>query len=173
MRTRAPGHYFEATAARILVRLGLLDSAAVELERVLPRLLAGTGPRWLAAVADLAVVAAAVGNRDRYRTRLAELAAELDEADRVGDAGRAEQAMAERDTLVEQLRRGVGLGGRSRTVGDEAELARVNVTRALRRAIEAISSVAPLCGAHLEPAIRTGRMCRYDPAGSGPRRWRV
>jgi tetratricopeptide (TPR) repeat protein len=55
---RLPGHFFEATAARILAELGRTSEASVELERLLPRLLAGSGPRWLGAVADLSVVAA-------------------------------------------------------------------------------------------------------------------
>jgi tetratricopeptide (TPR) repeat protein len=60
---RQPGHYFEATAARIMLRLGRTDEAAAELTRVLSRVLAGSGPRWIAALADLAPVAAAVEDR--------------------------------------------------------------------------------------------------------------
>ncbi len=59
---RQPGHLFEATAARILVLLGRHAEAGAELERVLPRALASSGPRWLGAMADLAVVAAAVND---------------------------------------------------------------------------------------------------------------
>jgi tetratricopeptide (TPR) repeat protein len=58
---RLPGHFFEATAARNLVAAGRLTEAGVELDRLLPALLAGSGPRWLGAVADLATVAATVG----------------------------------------------------------------------------------------------------------------
>ena len=57
-----PGHLYEATAARIFVLLGRTAEAAAELERVLPRALASSGPRWLGAMTDLAVVAAAVGD---------------------------------------------------------------------------------------------------------------
>ena len=59
---RQPGHLFEATAARMLVRTGQIAEAGAELDRLLPRALAASGPRWLGAMADLAVVAAAVGN---------------------------------------------------------------------------------------------------------------
>ena len=41
---------------------GRAVEAALELERMLPLVLAGSGPRWLGAVADLAVVAVATGN---------------------------------------------------------------------------------------------------------------
>lgn len=56
-----PGHLFEAPAARLLVCLGRHDEAAAELDRVLSRALASSGPRWLGAMSDLAVVAAATG----------------------------------------------------------------------------------------------------------------
>jgi len=59
---RRPGHLFEATAARILAQLGRDAEAGAELERLLPRALADSGPRWLGAMADLAVVADAVGD---------------------------------------------------------------------------------------------------------------
>jgi tetratricopeptide (TPR) repeat protein len=44
------------------VSLGRTAEAGLELERALPRVLAGTGPRWLGAAADLAAVAVATGN---------------------------------------------------------------------------------------------------------------
>ena len=58
---RSPGHLYEATAARLLVALGRAAEAGLELERALPGVLAGSGPRWLGAAADLAVG----GGRDR------------------------------------------------------------------------------------------------------------
>ncbi|MFC0438958.1 ATP-binding protein [Kutzneria buriramensis] len=62
MARRFPGHFFEATTAAILVVLGRLDEAAAELHRVLPAVLAGTGPRWLAAMADLSCAAVATAD---------------------------------------------------------------------------------------------------------------
>ena len=59
---RSPGHLYEATAARLLVALGRPAEAGLELQRALPGVLAGSGPRWLGAAADLAVVAAATGD---------------------------------------------------------------------------------------------------------------
>jgi tetratricopeptide (TPR) repeat protein len=55
---RLPGHFYEATVARVLAESGRDTEAALELARLLPAVLAGSGPRWLGAVADLAVVAA-------------------------------------------------------------------------------------------------------------------
>src|SRR5262249_56412161 len=54
-----PGHLYEALAARLLAMLGREAEASAELQRLLPRALASAGPRWLGAIADLAVVAVA------------------------------------------------------------------------------------------------------------------
>jgi tetratricopeptide (TPR) repeat protein len=61
---RQPGHLFEATAARILTEIGRTAEAAAELERLLPRALAASGPRWVGALADLSLVAARTGHAD-------------------------------------------------------------------------------------------------------------
>jgi hypothetical protein len=57
-----PGHLIESTAARMFAVQGRNDEAAAELERLLPRALASSGPRWLGSMADLAVAAVAVGD---------------------------------------------------------------------------------------------------------------
>jgi hypothetical protein len=59
---RSPGHLYEATAARLLVSLRRTPEAGLELQRSLPLVLAGSGPRWLGAAADLAVVAVRTGD---------------------------------------------------------------------------------------------------------------
>ncbi|GAA2672445.1 ATP-binding protein [Actinoplanes palleronii] len=59
---RLPGQFFEATAARVMAEAGRNDEALLELDRLLPAVLAGIGPRWLGAVADLAFVAARSGD---------------------------------------------------------------------------------------------------------------
>jgi hypothetical protein len=61
--SRFPGHFYEVTAARILAALGRHAEAAAELERLLPQVLAASGPRWLGTVTDLSAVAAGVSNR--------------------------------------------------------------------------------------------------------------
>ena len=52
--------------------------------------------------------------KDAYRRRLAEIDDDIEQARAVGDAERAAQADAERDFLVRELSRAVGLGGRDR-----------------------------------------------------------
>jgi hypothetical protein len=59
---RLPGHFMEATAAAWLVIVGRRQEARAELDRVLPTVLAGSGPRWLGSAALLAFVAAKTGD---------------------------------------------------------------------------------------------------------------
>ena len=59
---RMPGHFFETTVALLLLEAGRRDEAVAELHRVLPRLLAGSGQRWLGAATHAAQVAAQVGD---------------------------------------------------------------------------------------------------------------
>ena len=109
--------------------------------------------------------------RSAFRQRLATIDAELDLADRRGDAAAATKLVTERDALVDALRRATGLGGRARRIDDASERARVNVTRNLRRAIDQITKVAPGAGLHLAASIRTGTLCRYEPRPGGPAGW--
>ncbi|GAA1310030.1 AAA family ATPase [Pseudonocardia xinjiangensis] len=132
--------------------------------------LAAGGAGLTAAAAEPVLDAAA---RDTYRKRLAALGDALDAADTTGDRLAAERAVAERDALLDELRRATGLGGRGRTVSGADERARVNVTRTLRGVIDTITRAAPAAGAHLSASIRTGRACRYQPAAGGPGRWHV
>ena len=62
--------------------------------------------------------------KDAYRRRLAEIEEDIEEARASGDAERAAQADAERDFLVRELSRAVGLGGRERRAGSASERAR-------------------------------------------------
>jgi hypothetical protein len=57
-----PGHFMEAGIAVWLGLLGRTDEAQTELDRILPAVLAGSGPRQLGAAAGLAFVAAQSGD---------------------------------------------------------------------------------------------------------------
>lgn len=99
----------------------------------------------------------------QYRRRLAELDDELDAAALRGDRKKQAERTAEREALIEELKRATGLGGRPRRSGSPAEKARVNVTRTIRHAIAELSSRAPDLAAHLEQSIVTGVTCCYEP----------
>jgi tetratricopeptide (TPR) repeat protein len=109
--------------------------------------------------------------RDAYRDRIRTLDTELAATDRAGDSDRAQRLHDERQTLAGELRRATGLAGRPRRMSADAERARVNVTRTLRAAIARIARAAPIAGAHLDSSVRTGSMCRYQPAPGGPDGW--
>jgi tetratricopeptide (TPR) repeat protein len=148
-------HYLRALLAAPGSDIPALDLAAGG-----PGLAAtGTGPLLDAAA------------RGTYRHRIRELDDELAAADRAGDAATAEEAYKERQALVGELRRATGLAGRPRRATADAERARVNVTRTLRATIDRVTAAAPIAGAHLNASIRTGMLCRYQPAPGGPDRW--
>jgi tetratricopeptide (TPR) repeat protein len=101
--------------------------------------------------------------KEAYRRRLTEIDEDLAEALALGDPDRAAQAEIERDILVRELSRAVGLGGRDRRAGSASERARSAVTRAMRHALVRIRKHhAPLAD-HLERTIRTGTYCVYSP----------
>jgi hypothetical protein len=99
----------------------------------------------------------------QYRQRLAELDDEVDAAVLRGDRKREAERTAEREALIEELKRATGLGGRPRRSGSPAEKARVNVTRTIRHAIGELAFRAPDLAAHLEESIATGVSCCYEP----------
>jgi len=108
-----------------------------------------------------------------YRERIVELREELDEADAFHDPERAASARSELDFLAAELAAAVGLGGRDRPTGSSAERARVNATRAIRRAITRIAEHDPGLGRELDAAVRTGALCSYDPPPHLRLQWRV
>lgn len=98
-----------------------------------------------------------------YRRRLVEIEQDIEDAERRGDADRATLARADREFLVTELARAVGLGGRDRPAGSQAERARTSVTRAVRYGLDRIAQHHPALADHLEHTVRTGTYCAYDP----------
>ena len=89
----------------------------------------------------------------------------------MNDPGRRALAERDRDFLLVELSRAVGLGGRDRTTGGNAERARTSVTRSLRYAIGRLSEHHPDLGAHLGRCVRTGAFCGYQPDPLAPVVW--
>jgi tetratricopeptide (TPR) repeat protein len=108
-----------------------------------------------------------------YRRRLVELQVDIDSAEAASDPVGSERAHVQMDALLRELKRAVGLGGRDRPTGSDAERARINVVRSLRRAISAVALQSPLLGAHLEDSVRTGGRCIYLPDPGAALSWRV
>jgi tetratricopeptide (TPR) repeat protein len=111
--------------------------------------------------------------KQAYRRRLAEIEEDLEEARAMGDSERAAQADAEREFLVRELARAVGLGGRDRRAASVSERARASVTRAVRQAMARIREHNSRLGEHLDRAIRTGTYCAYLPDSRLPVDWHL
>lgn len=101
--------------------------------------------------------------RSAYRRRLLEVEEDIEEATRDNDLGRIELAERDREYLLAELRRDVGLSGRYRATGSDTERARTSVTRSLRYAIARLGEHHPSLAAHLENSVRTGGYCSYSP----------
>jgi hypothetical protein len=108
-----------------------------------------------------------------YRRRLAEIDEDIEEARNLRDDERAAQAEGERDFLVRELARAVGLGGRDRRVDSASERARASVTRAVRHSMARIHEHHPSLGEHLGRAVRTGTYCTYLPDPRVPSVWKL
>jgi hypothetical protein len=101
--------------------------------------------------------------KQAYRRRVSELQEEIDEAESFNDPERAARAREELAFVARELSSAVGLHGRDRKSGSDAERARVNVTRAIRTALKRVSEHDAVLGRKLGTAIRTGTFCVYEP----------
>jgi tetratricopeptide (TPR) repeat protein len=109
--------------------------------------------------------------KDAYRRRLAEIEEDVEEAKAMGDIPRAEQAGAEREFLVRELARAVGIGGQDRRAGSASERGRSAVTRAIRQSMARIREHHPSLGEHLDRTVKTGTYCAYLPDPRLPAGW--
>ena len=111
--------------------------------------------------------------KNAYRRRLAEIDEDLEDARLMSDSGRVGQAESERDFLIRELSRAVGLSGQARRAGSASERARVSVTRSIRHAMNRIREHDPALGEHLDRAIRTGTYCVYLPDSRITASWMI
>jgi hypothetical protein len=111
--------------------------------------------------------------RNVYRRRVVALRDEIEDALAVQDDERAAALQAELDTLVAELARSFGLGGRDRWASSAAEKARLNVTRALRSALGKLTEALPDAGSILDRRVRTGAFCAYQPHPDDEVTWSV
>ena len=109
--------------------------------------------------------------KQSYKHRLADLESELLEAKAFNDLGRAEALFGEREFLVRELSAGFGVRGRSRKAASFSERARLNVTRAIRSAIERIAQHSRPLAIHLKTSVETGKSCSYLPDPRSAKSW--
>ncbi len=108
-----------------------------------------------------------------YRRRLDEIDDDIADAHADNDVGRAELAERDRDYLIAELKRATGLGGRDRVALDDAERARVSVTRSIRYSLARLAESSPAVAQHLRQHIQTGTFCRYECDPLHPVDWTV
>jgi hypothetical protein len=101
--------------------------------------------------------------RANYRRQISDLRAELAEAERFNDLGRAVKLHREIDEMEAHLAGAIGLGGRVRRSTSDAERARVAVTKRIKAAIAQIREVDDYLGRHLTVSVVTGNFCCYRP----------
>jgi hypothetical protein len=101
--------------------------------------------------------------RQDYRRRLDDIEGELAEAEADADLGRVSRLREEREMLADELASALGLSGRARVMGDQADRARKAVTMRLRTAIARLAEQDESLGRHLDRSVRTGRLCSYQP----------
>ena len=142
----------------------------------------GRGPGTAAVVVGAGIEVRARGEGDAgpvldsqakaaYRSRVVELQEEIEEAESFNDPERAARAREELEFVARELAGAVGLHGRDRKTGSDAERARVNVTRAIRTALKRIAEHDAVLGRQLDAAIQTGTFCVYEPVPGHEPTW--
>jgi len=101
--------------------------------------------------------------RRAYRERLSELEQAITDAESGSQRKRVTALLAEKQALVAELARAVGLGRRSRQVGSATERARVNVQRRVKDAIARIGELDEGLGRFFEGSVHTGTFCCFRP----------
>ncbi|MGC1208769.1 MAG: hypothetical protein WA880_12515, partial [Ornithinimicrobium sp.] len=109
--------------------------------------------------------------REAYRRRLLDIDEDIEDATRNNDVGRIALAKADREFLVNELSRAIGLDRRPRLALSTSERARTSVTRTLRYAMARIAEHHPRLGEHLRQAVTTGTYCVYRPDARLPAHW--
>ncbi len=104
--------------------------------------------------------------KTQYRRRLEDLRAELEDAERDNDIGRAARAREEIEFIEADVTAAVALGGRNRKAASHSERVRLAVTKAIKAALASIRAANPELGRHLSLSIRTGNVCVYLPGQS-------
>jgi hypothetical protein len=106
-----------------------------------------------------------------YRARLADIDAELSEAQSWADGSRSMRLRLEREALLDEIGAATGLGGRRRRFSSAQERARIAVRKAIVSAINRIGQHDASLARRLRDSVRTGSACRYDPDPARPVAW--
>jgi hypothetical protein len=106
----------------------------------------------------------------QFKDRLSKLGEKIEDAKQFGNEAEQEKLERERIDLLNQIKKGQGLGGRTRRLDvSPGEKARTTVTHSLERAFALLEKGGMVeLVAHLESAIATGKECIYRPDSDFP-----
>jgi hypothetical protein len=137
-------------------------------------LLNGPGARAAASISGLGDAGEMLDAKAKrqYQRRIAELRSQLQALPQRDNQARAARVESEMDFLLREIARGVGLGGRDRRAGSAVERARLNVTRAIKSALQKISEHHGRLGQLLDRSIRTGSFSCYRADPRTQETWR-
>jgi tetratricopeptide (TPR) repeat protein len=103
-----------------------------------------------------------------YQARLADLDAEVAEAEEWDDDERVARARAEIQALSEEVAAALGQLGHDRRFVSPSERARQSVTKAVRASIDRVGRQCPALGRHLTETVSTGTFLTYRPDRDAP-----
>lgn len=98
------------------------------------------------------------------KTRLAQIEEALEVARCTGDEDSQKTLQDEKNQLLDKMKSIMGLGGRTRTLSDVVETARLAVCKAIKRALDQIKKEHPELHRHLNKSLRLGHTVIYTPA---------
>ena len=98
--------------------------------------------------------------RAAYKSRLQDVQAELEEADRHHDLGRLATLQAEQTFLTEELTAAYGFRRQARQASDSHDQVRKNVTKRLRDLLSRLRTLHPPAWRHLQRSLKTGAFVR-------------
>jgi predicted ATPase len=145
-------------------------AGAVDLDAADKASLLGSATVSVGGLGDAGEMLDAKAKQD-YQRRITDLREQIEDLRERGDDERAARAQSEMDFLVREIARAVGLGGRDRRAGSAAERARLNVTRAIKSAVQKISEHDRQLGELLDGSIRTGSFSCYLANPHAPITW--
>ncbi len=111
--------------------------------------------------------------RRKLLDRIEAIDAELDRADRRGDAERSERLSTERDEIEAALRAATGRRGALRAMPNPSEAARSRVGNAVRRTLKRIGELDPVMGEELRRTVLLGYYPVYAPLSGSEVAWTV
>lgn len=99
-----------------------------------------------------------------YRDKLKDIEEELDDAEERNDIGQFDSLSQQKEALIDQLSKSMGLNGRARKFKTPGEKARQAVSKTVIIALKSIKKEHKELSKHFETSLRLGFKCIYSPS---------